>query len=51
MNCRLCDKLVISTGVTWNATSLVVALPSGSFEDSCNSRSLYCEIPGLDRSL
>ena len=33
MNCKICDKLVISTAVNWDGTSLIIALPSGSFRD------------------
>lgn len=33
MNCKICDKLVISTAVNWDGTSLVIALPAGSFRD------------------
>lgn len=33
MNCKLCEKLIISTAVNWDGTSLIIALPSGSFDD------------------
>ena len=37
--CRLCDKLIISTAVTFTAgTGLVITIPSGSYTDNCK----YC---------
>lgn len=30
-SCRLCRKLIISTNVTWNGTSVVVTIPAGSY--------------------
>lgn len=36
--CRLCDRLVISEGVTFNGTSLVINIPAGSYADGCK----YC---------
>lgn len=36
--CKLCDRLVISTAVTWNGTSVVVTIPEGSYNDGCT----YC---------
>lgn len=37
-SCRLCRRLVISQSVTFNGTSLVINIPSGSYEDGCK----YC---------
>ena len=37
--CRLCDKLIISTAVTFTAgTGLVITIPSGTYADNCK----YC---------
>ena len=36
--CRLCDKLIISTAVTWNGTNVVITIPAGSYNDNCE----YC---------
>ena len=37
--CRLCDKLIISTAVTFTAgTGLVITIPEGSYGDNCK----YC---------
>ena len=37
--CKLCDKLVISTAVTFTAgTGLVITIPEGSYNDGCK----YC---------
>ena len=37
--CKLCDKLIISTAVTFTAgTGLVVTIPEGSYNDGCK----YC---------
>ena len=37
--CRLCDKLIISTDVTFTAgTGLVITIPEGSYGDNCK----YC---------
>lgn len=33
MSCKLCDRLIISTGVTWTGTALSIALPAGSYRD------------------
>ena len=31
--CKLCDKLILSTAVTFTAGNLVVALPAGTYRD------------------
>ena len=37
--CKLCDKLIISTAVTFTAgTGLIVTIPEGSYSDNCK----YC---------
>lgn len=37
--CKLCDKLVISTAVTFTAgTGLIITIPAGSYNDDCK----YC---------
>ena len=37
--CQLCDKLIISTAVTFTAgTGLVITIPEGSYGDNCK----YC---------
>lgn len=37
--CRLCDKLIISTAVTFTAgTGLIITIPEGSYSDGCK----YC---------
>ena len=37
--CRLCDKLIISTAVTFTAgTGLVITIPEGAYSDGCK----YC---------
>ena len=37
--CKLCDKLIISTAVTFTAgTGLVITIPDGSYNDGCK----YC---------
>lgn len=36
--CRLCDKLIISAGVTFSGGNLVINLPAGSYGDNCK----YC---------
>lgn len=37
--CRLCDKLIISTAVTFTAgTGLIINIPEGSYTDGCK----YC---------
>ena len=37
--CKLCDKLIISTAVTFTAgTGLVITIPAGSYNDGCK----YC---------
>ena len=38
-NCKICDRLIISTAVTFTAgTGLVITLPEGSYTDNCK----YC---------
>ena len=37
--CKLCDKLIISTAVTFTAgTGLIITIPDGSYNDGCK----YC---------
>ena len=36
--CRLCDKLIISTAVTYTASNLVVTIPQASY----NANEKYC---------
>lgn len=37
--CKLCDKLIISTAVTFTAgTGLIITIPSGSYSNGCK----YC---------
>ena len=37
--CKLCDKLIISTAVTFTAgTGLIITIPEGSYNDGCK----YC---------
>lgn len=37
--CRLCDKLIISSAVTFTAgTGLIINIPEGSYQDGCK----YC---------
>ncbi len=37
--CKLCDKLIISTAVTFTAgTGLIITIPGGSYSDNCK----YC---------
>ena len=37
--CKLCDRLIISTAVTFTAgTGLVITVPEGSYQDGCK----YC---------
>lgn len=37
--CKLCDKLIISTAVTFTAgTGLIITIPEGSYQDGCK----YC---------
>lgn len=37
--CKLCDKLIISTAVTFTAgTGLIITIPAGSYRDNCK----YC---------
>lgn len=31
--CRVCDRLVLTDGITFNGTSLVINLPAGSYND------------------
>lgn len=38
-NCKICDRLIISTAVTFTAgTGLVITIPEGSYADNCK----YC---------
>ena len=37
--CKLCDRLIISTAVTFTAgTGLIITIPEGSYQDGCK----YC---------
>ena len=36
--CRLCDRLVISTAVTFTGGNLVITIPAGAYNDNCD----YC---------
>lgn len=36
--CRLCDKLIISTAVTFTGGNLVITIPAGAYNDNCK----YC---------
>ncbi|MBP3920452.1 MAG: hypothetical protein J6D28_02690 [Bacilli bacterium] len=37
--CKLCDKLIISTAVTFTAgTGLIITIPAGAYNDNCK----YC---------
>ena len=37
--CRLCDRLIISSAVTFTAgTGLIINIPEGSYQDGCK----YC---------
>lgn len=36
--CNLCDRLIISTAVTFAAGTLTINLPAGSYQDGCK----YC---------
>ncbi len=36
--CKLCDKLVISSGVTFTGGNLVINIPAGSYTNGCK----YC---------
>ena len=36
--CKLCDKLVLSQAVTYNAPNLQISIPEGSYYDNCK----YC---------
>ena len=38
--CKICDRLVISQGITFNGTNLVINLPTGSY----NNNEKYCVI-------
>ena len=43
--CKLCDKLIISTAVTFTAgTGLVITIPEGSYSDNCK----YCIVKGVE---
>ena len=37
-NCKICDRLIISTGVTFTGGNLVIALPAGNYGNGCK----YC---------
>lgn len=37
-SCKLCDRLVISQGVTFDGTNLVINIPAGGYSDGCK----YC---------
>lgn len=37
-NCRLCDKFILSQGITFDGTNLVVNLPENSYGNGCK----YC---------
>ena len=39
-NCKLCDRLVLSQGITFDGTNLVINLPAGSY----NNNEKYCVI-------
>ena len=39
-NCRLCDKLILSQGITFDGTNLVVNLPANAYLNRCK----YCII-------
>lgn len=36
--CRLCDKLIISTAVTFTGGNLIITIPAGAYSDNCK----YC---------
>ena len=36
--CKLCDKLVISSAVTFTGGNLVINLPAGNYGDGCACR-------------
>ena len=36
--CKLCDKLILSTAITYNAPNLQISIPEGSYYDDCK----YC---------
>ena len=36
--CQLCDRLIISTAVTFAAGTLTINIPAGSYQDGCK----YC---------
>ena len=36
--CKLCDRLVISQGVTFDGTNLIINIPAGSYDKGCK----YC---------
>ena len=41
--CKICDRLIISTAVTFTAgTGLVITIPEGSYADNCK----YCIVVG-----
>lgn len=41
--CRLCDRLIISTAVTFTAgTGLIITIPEGAYADGCK----YCIVIG-----
>lgn len=37
-NCRLCDRFIISTSVTFTGGNLVIGLPAGNYANGCK----YC---------
>lgn len=38
--CKLCDKLIISTAVTFTAPNVVITIPEGAYNDNCK----YCVV-------
>lgn len=36
--CKLCDRLVISTAVTFTAPNVIITIPEGAYNDDCK----YC---------
>lgn len=36
--CKMCDKLILSTAVTYNVPNLQISIPEGSYYDNCK----YC---------
>lgn len=37
-NCRLCDRIIISTAVSFTGGNVVITIPAGSYSDNCD----YC---------